>query len=146
MRSLLTLVLNVLWIVTGGIWMAVAWLIAAALMAITIIGLPWARAALNIASYAFLPFGRVAVRRDAVSGRQDLGTGTLGTVGNIIWLVLAGWWLALGHIVAAIALAVTLIGIPFAWAHLKLAVLSLWPVGKTIVTIEEAATLPTGVG
>ena len=80
MRSLLSLLLNVLWILTGGIWMAFAWLIAAVLMAITIIGLPWARAALNIASYTLLPFGRVAVPRDAVAGRADLGTGALGTL------------------------------------------------------------------
>ena len=119
--------------------MAFAWLIAAVLMAITIVGLPWARAALNIASYTLLPFGRVAVPRDAMAGRADLGTGALGTLGNVIWLVLAGWWLALGHVIAAIGLALTVIGIPFAWAHLKLAALSLWPVGKTILTIEETA-------
>ena len=139
MRSLLSLLLNVLWILTGGIWMAFAWLVAAVLMAITIIGLPWARAALNIASYTLLPFGRVAVPRDAVAGRADLGTGALGTLGNVIWLVLAGWWLALGHVMAAIGLALTVIGIPFAWAHLMVAALSLWPVGKTILTIEETA-------
>ena len=141
MQSLVTLLLNVLWILTGGIWMAFAWLIAAVLMAITIIGLPWTRAALEIASYTLLPFGRVALRRDAVAGRVDLGTGAIGTLGNVIWLVLAGWWLALGHLVAAIGLALTVIGIPFAWAHLKLAALSLWPIGRTIVTIEEAAAL-----
>jgi uncharacterized membrane protein YccF (DUF307 family) len=139
--SVLSFLLNVLWIVTGGLWMAVAWLFAAVLMAITIIGLPWARAAFNIASYTLLPFGRVALPRDEVEGREDLGTGPLGTVGNVIWLVLAGWWLALGHVITAVGLALTLIGIPFAWAHLKLAALSLWPVGKTIVTTEEAALL-----
>jgi uncharacterized membrane protein YccF (DUF307 family) len=136
--SLLSLLLNVLWIVTGGIWMAAAWLLAALIMAITIIGLPWARAAINIAGYTLLPFGHVALRRDEVSGQEDFGTGPLGLLGNIIWLVLAGWWLALGHIATALALAVTLIGIPFAWAHLKLALLSLWPIGRTIVPVEEA--------
>lgn len=141
MQSVLTLLLNVLWILTGGIWMAFAWLIAAMLMAITIIGLPWTRAALEIASYTLLPFGRVALRREAVPGRVDLGAGAIGTLGNVVWLVLAGWWLALGHVIAAIGLAVTIIGVPFAWAHLKLAALSLWPVGRTIVTIEEAAAL-----
>ena len=139
--SLLSLVLNVLWVVTGGIWMALAWLLAALIMAITIIGLPWARAAWNIASYTFLPFGRVALRRDEVAGQEDLGTSPLGMVGNIIWLVLAGWWLALGHLATAVGLAVTIIGIPFAWAHLKLALLSLWPIGRTIVSVEEAALL-----
>jgi uncharacterized membrane protein YccF (DUF307 family) len=102
-------------------------------MAITIVGLPWARAAFTIAAYALLPFGRRAVSRAAVSGREDLGTGPLGTLGNLVWLLLAGWWLALGHLITAALLAVTLIGIPFAWAHLKMVPLSLWPIGKTIV-------------
>ena len=60
-------------------------------------------------------------------------TGPLGLIGNLIWLVLAGWWLALGHVVTAIALAITIIGLPFAWAHLKLAGIALWPIGKVIV-------------
>jgi uncharacterized membrane protein YccF (DUF307 family) len=139
--SPLNLVLNVLWIITGGVWMALGWLIAAVIMAITIIGLPWARAAFNIAIYTFLPFGYVALPRDEAGGEEDLGTGPLGTVGNLIWLVLAGWWLALGHVITAVPLAITLIGIPFAWAHLKLALISLWPVGRTIVTREEAELL-----
>jgi uncharacterized membrane protein YccF (DUF307 family) len=142
--GLLNLILNVLWIVTGGIWMALAWLLAALIMAITIVGIPWARAAYNIASYTLLPFGRVALRRDEVAGMDDLGTSPLGMVGNVIWLVLAGWWLALGHLATAVALAVTIIGIPFAWAHLKLALLSLWPIGRTIVSSEEAALLRGG--
>jgi uncharacterized membrane protein YccF (DUF307 family) len=107
--------------------------VAAVIMAITIIGLPWARAAFNIAAYTLLPFGQTAVRRDLVTGQPDIGTGLLGLIGNLIWLVLAGWWLALGHIVTAIMLAVTIIGIPFAWAHLKLAGIALWPIGKVIV-------------
>jgi uncharacterized membrane protein YccF (DUF307 family) len=139
--SLLSLILNILWVLTGGIWMALAWLLAAVIMAITIIGLPWARAAYNIASYTLLPFGRVALPRDEVAGREDLGTSPLGTLGNVIWLVLAGWWLALGHIITGVGLAFTIIGIPFAWAHLKLALLSLWPIGRTIVSIEDAALL-----
>jgi uncharacterized membrane protein YccF (DUF307 family) len=142
--SVLTFLLNVLWIVTGGLWMAVAWLVAAVLMAITIIGLPWARAAFNIASYTLLPFGRVALPRNEVDGYEDLGTGPLGTFGNVIWLVLAGWWLALGHVITAVGLALTIIGIPFAWAHLKLTALSLWPVGKTIMTTREAELLRGG--
>jgi uncharacterized membrane protein YccF (DUF307 family) len=142
--TLLSFLLNVLWILTGGLWMALGWLIAAVIMAITIIGLPWARAAFNIALYTLLPFGYTAVDRNEVSGHQDFGTGPLGVVGNVIWLVLAGWWLALAHLVTAIALAITLIGIPFAWAHLKLAWLSLWPVGKAIVTREEAELLRGG--
>ena len=128
-----SLLLNVLWIVLGGAYIAFGWLVAAVVMAITIIGLPWARAAFNIAAYTLLPFGSRAVRRDELTGMEDVGTGPLGLLGNIIWFVLAGWWLALGHLLTAIALAVTIIGLPFAWAHLKLAGLALWPIGKTIV-------------
>jgi uncharacterized membrane protein YccF (DUF307 family) len=131
--SPVSLLLNVLWIVLGGIWMAAGWLIAAIIMAITIIGLPWARAAFNIAAYTLFPFGQKAVSREAYTGREDIGTGPLGVIGNIVWLVLAGWWLALGHLATAIVLAVTIIGIPFAWAHLKLAGIALWPIGKVVV-------------
>ena len=131
--SPVSLILNLLWMFFGGIWMAVAWLIAAAIMAITIIGLPWARAAFNIASYTLLPFGRRAVSRSEYLGEENIGTGPLGFIGNLIWLILAGWWLALGHLITAILLGVTIIGIPFAWAHLKLAGLALWPIGKMIV-------------
>lgn len=132
-----SLILNILWIVTGGIWMAAAWLFAALIMAITIIGLPWARSAFNIANYTLMPFGRTAVSRDEWDGREDLGTSPLGFIGNVVWFLLAGWWLALGHVMTAIALALTIIGIPFAWAHLKLAIISLWPIGKRIVDNEE---------
>jgi uncharacterized membrane protein YccF (DUF307 family) len=135
--SPLSLLLNLLWIVFGGLWMAVGWLIAAVIMAITIIGLPWARAAFNIASYTLLPFGRRAVSRRDYVGEEDTGTGPLGLLGNLIWLILAGWWLALGHLITAILLAVTIIGIPFAWAHLKLAALALWPIGKMIVEADD---------
>jgi uncharacterized membrane protein YccF (DUF307 family) len=128
-----SILLNILWILIGGAWMAFGWLIAAVVMAITIIGLPWARAAFNIAVYTLLPFGSQAVRRDEITGQPDIGTGPLGVIGNLIWLVLAGWWLALGHLITAVILAVTIIGIPFAWAHLKLAGIALWPIGKVIV-------------
>jgi uncharacterized membrane protein YccF (DUF307 family) len=136
--SLFSFLLNVLWIVFGGLEMAIGWFIAGVIMAITIIGLPWARAAFNIGVYTLLPFGQTAVSRAEHSGTEDLGTGLLGFIGNLIWLVLAGWWLALGHLIAAILLAITLVGIPFAWAHLKLAGIALWPIGKVIVPIEDA--------
>ena len=125
--------LNVLWILFGGLWMAVGWILAALVMAVTIVGLPWTRAAFNIASYTLLPFGQKAVSRAEYTGRQDIGTGPLGFLGNVLWLVLAGWWLAFAHLVTAILLTLTIIGIPFAWAHLKLAGLALWPIGKIIV-------------
>ena len=136
--SPLAFLLNLLWIVCGGLWMAAGWLVAAVIMAITIIGLPWARAAFNIGFYALLPFGRKAVSRAEYLGTHDIGTGPFGLLGNIICLVLAGWWLALGHLITSILLAVTIIGIPFAWAHLKLAGIALWPIGKMIVDADDA--------
>ncbi len=120
--------------------MATAWLIAGILLAVTIVGLPWTRAAFNIAMYTLLPFGYRVVRRDEYAGSRDLGTGPLGFLGNLIWLVLARWWLALGHLMTAVALAITIIGIPFAWAHLKLAGLAVWPIGKVIVPMETPLT------
>ncbi len=131
--SPMSILLNLLWILLGGAQMAFGWLVAAVIMAITIIGIPWARAAFNIAVYTLLPFGSKAVRRDEITGETDVGTGLLGFIGNLIWLLLAGWWLALGHVVIALVFAVTIIGLPFAWAHLKLAGIALWPIGKAIV-------------
>src|SRR6266540_3332235 len=130
--SPVSLLLNLLWIVFGGLWMAAGWMIAAVVMAITIIGLPWTRAAFNIGVYTLLPFGQQAVSR-AAYGHHDVGTGPIGVLGNVLWLILAGWWLALGHLITAIMLAITIVGIPFAWAHVKLAGLALWPIGKMIV-------------
>jgi uncharacterized membrane protein YccF (DUF307 family) len=135
--SPVSLLLNVLWIIFGGLYMAVGWLFAALIMVITIVGIPWARAAFNIASYALLPFGRKAVSRAEYLGTEDFGTGPFGLLGNIVWLVFAGWWLALGHLITALLLAITIIGIPFAWAHLKLAGIALWPIGKMIVEADE---------
>jgi uncharacterized membrane protein YccF (DUF307 family) len=130
-----SLILNLLWIVCGGLWMAIGWLIAAVIMAITIVGLPWARSAVTIAGYTLLPFGQKVVSRTTVTGRDDIGTGPLGMIGNLVWLILAGWWLALAHVITAFFLAITIIGIPFAWAHLKLAKLALWPIGQVVVPI-----------
>jgi uncharacterized membrane protein YccF (DUF307 family) len=135
--SPVSILLNIAWIVFGGLYMAVGWLTATVIMALTIVGLPWARAAFNIASYTLLPFGRKAVSRAEYLGTDDLGTGMFGMIGNIVWLVLAGWWLALLHLVTAFCLAITIIGIPFAWAHLKLAGVALWPIGKMIVEADD---------
>jgi uncharacterized membrane protein YccF (DUF307 family) len=134
---LLSVLLNLLWLFSGGLWMAAGWFVAAIIMALTIIGIPWARAAFNIALFAFLPFGYRAVSRAEYTGRSDIGTGPLGMLGNVLWFILAGWWLALGHLIEAVLLAITIIGLPFAWAHLKLAGLALWPIGKMIVPIED---------
>ena len=135
-------ILNLLWFVLGGFVAGLAWLLAGVIMALTIIGLPWARSCFMIARYSFWPFGYDLVSRDQYYGKPDLGTGTLGTIGNVIWFVFAGWWLALMHISAAIALTFTIIGIPFAWAHVKLAIASLFPVGKTVVPVESLKLFP----
>ena len=128
--SAMSLLLNVLWIVFGGLYMAAAWLIAALIMVVTIVGIPWARAAFTMALYTFLPFGQTVVDR-----KTGVGASPLGFLGNLVWLLLAGWWLALGHLITAILLAVTIVGLPFAWAHLKLAGLALWPIGKDVVSV-----------
>ncbi len=129
----MTLLLNLIWVVFGGFVMAVAWFFAGLIAAVSIIGLPWARACFNIASFSLWPFGREAVNRRDLTGREDIGTGPLGFIGNIIWLVFFGVWLAIGHLVAALACAVTSIGIPFALQHLKLVEISLMPIGMAIV-------------
>ncbi|MGE5476421.1 MAG: YccF domain-containing protein [Bacteroidales bacterium] len=134
----MSLILNVIWVICGGLVMALGWLLAAVLMAVTIVGLPWARACLNIALYSLWPFGKDAVSRKLLTGQDDLGTGVLGLIGNVLWFVLAGIWLAIGHVSAAIACAVTIIGIPLAVGHLKLASVALFPVGKAIVAKEVA--------
>ena len=132
----MTLLLNLLWFVLGGLWMGLAWLLAGVIMIVTIIGIPWAGAAFSIASFSFWPFGRMAVDRRSLTGREDLGTGPLGFLGNIVWFVLAGWWLAIGHLAHAILLALTIIGIPFALQHLKLAMLAIAPIGQEIVPVD----------
>src|ERR1700753_2727255 len=111
--SPVSLLLNVLWIVFGGVWMAAGWRVAAVIMAITIIGLPWARAAFNIGVYSLLPFGQQAISREMVTGQHDVGTGLFGVIGNLIWLILAGWWLALGHLLTPRLWGVTILGAPF---------------------------------
>lgn len=137
----MTLLLNILWFILGGFISGLGWLLATVLMAISIIGIPFVRSCFTLAMFSFWPFGRDVVSRKDLTGADDLGTGTLGLIGNIVWFVLCGWWLAVWHITAAVALGITIIGIPFAVQHLKLAVASLLPVGKTVVdydTIDRA--------
>ncbi|MEY4977780.1 MAG: hypothetical protein RLZZ352_50 [Pseudomonadota bacterium] len=124
---------NLLWFVLGGLMMGLGWWLAGLLCAITIVGLPWAKACFVIGQFAFWPFGKQAINREQVNGQPDIGTGTLGTVGNVIWFVFAGVWLAIGHLLSALACFVTIIGIPFGLQHLKLAAMTLAPIGKTVV-------------
>lgn len=118
------LLLNILWFILGGWLSGSLWILAGAILAVTVLGLPWTPAAFRMASFSYWPFGRRAVRRD-----DRVASALL----NILWLVFAGWWLALHHIVLAVVLAVSVIGIPFAWQHLKLAGLALTPVGMDVV-------------
>jgi uncharacterized membrane protein YccF (DUF307 family) len=123
--SAMAILLNIIWLILGGALAAFAWLVAGVMIAVTIVGLPWCFAAFRIALYTALPFGHEM--------RSRPNANELSILGNIVWFIFAGWWLALGHLVLALALAVTIIGLPFAWAHLKLAGASLAPVGKEIV-------------
>ena len=128
------LILNCLWFILGGWISGSLWILAGLLLAITIVGLPWARAAFRIAGFSYWPFGRQVMPRSGFGG-TDLGTGPLGAILNVIWFIFAGWYLALHHILLGLALCITIIGIPFGLQHLKLAVISLAPVGKTVVNI-----------
>ncbi len=132
---------NLLWFIFGGALMGLGWWLAGLLAFVSIIGIPWGKACFVIGQFAFLPFGKEAVSRRDLSGRDDVGTGPLGFVGNVVWFVLIGVWLAIGHVVSAAACFVTIIGIPFGIQHLKLAVIALAPIGKTIVDKELAAAV-----
>ena len=130
---------NFLWFVLGGFFMGLGWWLAGLLAFITIIGIPWGRACFVIGQFAFFPFGKEAVSREELSNQGDIGTGGFGLIGNVIWFIFAGVWLAIGHVISAICCFITLIGIPFGIQHLKLAGIALAPIGKTIVDKEVAA-------
>lgn len=106
-------------------------------MYISIIGIPWGKACFTIGKFAFWPFGREAVDRRITQQKKDIGTGTLGTLGNVIWFIFGGIWLAIGHISAGLILCVTIIGIPFGIQHFKIAGLALFPIGKEIVAVNK---------
>ncbi len=135
MRTLL----NLLWFVLGGFVMGLSWWFTGILAVVSIVGIPWGKACFVIGQFTFFPFGKEAVNRKDITRKDDIGTGTLGAIGNVIWFVVAGFWLALGHLAAAMMNFVTIIGIPFGIQHLKLAVISLAPIGKTIVPIGSAS-------
>lgn len=130
---------NFLWFIFGGFVMGLGWWLAGLVMIVSIVGIPWARACFVFGGFCFLPFGREAIDRKELTGKDDLGTGALGLVGNIIWFVFAGVWLAIGHVISAVLNFLSIIGIPFGIQHLKLAGCALAPVGKTVVSKEEAA-------
>lgn len=122
------LILNVIWLIFGGLWLALGYLLAALVCFLLIVTIPFGFAALRIASYALWPFGRTIVEKPGA------GTGSL--IGNVIWILLFGLWLAIGHVTSAIAMAATIIGIPLALANLKLIPVSLVPLGKQIVPVD----------
>jgi uncharacterized membrane protein YccF (DUF307 family) len=134
----MSLILNLIWFVFGGLVMGLAWWLGAILLAITIVGLPWASAAWRIGSFTFFPFGREAISRRELTGAEDAVTGVWRLLLNVVWFLLAGWYLVIGHIMAAVICGITIIGIPFAVQHLKLAALSLAPVGTEIVPVALA--------
>jgi uncharacterized membrane protein YccF (DUF307 family) len=129
--------LNILWVVLGGLVMALGWWLAGFLCAITIVGLPWARSCFVIGAFSLWPFGQEAISRRDLTGRHDLGTGALGLIGNVLWFLVAGWWLAIGHLTSALACFITIIGIPFGIQHIKLALIALAPVGMTVVPVRR---------
>jgi uncharacterized membrane protein YccF (DUF307 family) len=121
MRTLL----NIIWLVLSGFWLFLGYALAALVMFILIVTIPWGIAAWRIGVYSLWPFGKTIVDKP--------NAGVWSVLGNIIWVFLAGWWLAIAHITSAIALAITIIGIPFAWANLKMVPVALLPLGKDIV-------------
>jgi uncharacterized membrane protein YccF (DUF307 family) len=130
-------VLNVIWLLLSGIWLAIGYLIAAIVMFILIVTIPFGAQALKLAGYALWPFGRVLVpspsRHVAIS-----------VIGNVIWFVLAGWWLALAHLVSGILLCLTIIGIPLGVANFKMAGAALVPFGKEVRSLAEVGRIPPG--
>jgi uncharacterized membrane protein YccF (DUF307 family) len=130
------LILNVIWLVLAGFWLAVGYVVAGLVMLILIITIPFGMQSFKLASYALWPFGRTVVRRRPASAGS--------VVGNIIWIVLAGWWLALAHLVTGVLLAITIIGVPLAIANFKMIVLSLAPFGREIVPVDRTANAGSG--
>ena len=127
-------ILNVVWLVLAGFWLALGYLLAAVLLAITIIGLPFAKQSLKLAHYALWPFGRALVQ----SPTRFKG---LSVVGNVLWFVFCGWWLVLGHLITGVALCLTIIGIPLGLANFKLIPVSLLPLGREIVPTGQVHTV-----
>jgi len=135
---------NILWFVLGGVFMGLSWYFTGILAFISIIGIPWGKACFVIGTFTFFPFGKEAISRKELHLKDDIGTGSLGLIGNVIWFVFAGFWLAVGHMISAMLNFISIIGIPFGIQHLKLAVISIAPIGKTVVTSEVANTARRG--
>ncbi|MFH0258636.1 YccF domain-containing protein [Vibrio rumoiensis] len=124
---------NILWFLLGGVFMGLFWWLAGLICIVSIICIPWAKSCFVIGTFTFFPFGKEAVKRNELTFKDDIGTGFLGLLGNVVWFLFAGVWLAIGHLTSALACFVTIIGIPFGIQHIKLAVISLAPIGQTII-------------
>ena len=130
------LLLNVIWLVFGGLVLAFGYAVVALVMFILIITIPFGVASARIALFCLWPFGRTIVRR------PDAGAGS--TIGNIIWFLLAGWWLAIGHAITGVLMCITIIGIPLGFANFKLIPVSLLPLGREIVPVDQAYLVEGG--
>ena len=130
---------NIIWFLFGGIFLGLGWWFFGILMYLLIITIPLGKASFVIGNFCFLPFGKELISRKELTGKDDIGTGTLGLIGNIIWIIFAGVWLAIGHAIAGVLCFLTIIGIPFGVQHFKIAGACFAPIGKTIVTKEVAA-------
>jgi uncharacterized membrane protein YccF (DUF307 family) len=130
-------ILNVIWLILAGFWLAVGYVLAGIVACILIVTIPFGIAAFRIAAYALWPFGRSVVRR------PDAGSGS--TIGNILWLLLFGWWLALAHLITGTALCITIIGIPLGLANFKLIPVSLAPLGREIVSNDRRGAVTAGL-
>ena len=126
----INLILNIVWLIIWGLWIAIGYALLGLLMFVFIITIPWGIASFRIANYVLWPFGRTTVER------PDAGAASF--AGNIIWLIFAGIWLAIGHIIAGIGFCLTIIGIPFGIANFKMVPISLVPLGREIVTVDQA--------
>ena len=129
---------NFLWFILGGVFMGISWWIMGLICFISNIGIPWGKACFVIGQFTFFPFGKEAISRKELYQTEDIGTSGFGVIGNIIWFLLFGLWLAIAHIASAIFCFITIIGIPFGIQHLKLAAIALFPIGQTIVDKEIA--------
>lgn len=135
--SVLRLIFNFFWFILGGFVMGLAWWLIGLLCFISIIGIPFGRACFVMGELTFWPFGQDVINRRYLNKVDDIGTGAFGTLGNIIWFVFFGIWLAIGHLFHAIVCFVTIIGIPFGLQHLKLAGLAVAPIGKTVINKQR---------
>lgn len=132
--KLIRVVLNVLWLVTGGIWLSLGYILFGLVACIFIITIPAGVASFRMASYALWPFGRTVVRKPGAG----VGSGLM----NLVWFIVAGLWLAIGHIATSIVQAITVIGLPLAWANLKMIPVTCFPFGKEIVPDSSAQAIP----